>query len=266
MEPWRHRRGQTTTRSARAPTSCSSAARHCSNGGTTRRRRSCSSAPTASSRGKARSSRRSAGVLQLRPGRAGARAPSRRCSTSIRRHQYAHYALGQSLKRLGRREEAGTHLRLAVALSPESALYRDALDRLGTGASVSSSSRWSANGGPRRDPDRSADEDLRHDDDRASRRLHRHPHRRRTSRGARQHLDRRRRLRWRGAADALLRLARRRATVSDDCRGLDVDDRRAPGEDWNGPQGPGFNQRFIGETRRTAGPSMAAGAGDGRGR
>ena len=31
---------------------------------------------------------------------------------------YAHYALGQSLKRLGRRDEAGTHLRLAVALSP----------------------------------------------------------------------------------------------------------------------------------------------------
>jgi hypothetical protein len=23
--------------------------------------------------------------------------------------------------------------------------------------------------------------------------------------------------------------------------------RRAPGEDWNGPSGPGFNQRFIGE-------------------
>ena len=23
--------------------------------------------------------------------------------------------------------------------------------------------------------------------------------------------------------------------------------RRAPGEDWNGPDGPGFNQRFIGE-------------------
>ena len=31
---------------------------------------------------------------------------------------YGHYALGQSLKRLGRRQEAGTHLRLAVALSP----------------------------------------------------------------------------------------------------------------------------------------------------
>jgi tetratricopeptide (TPR) repeat protein len=44
---------------------------------------------------------------------------------------YAHYALGQSLKRLGRRGEAGTHLRLAVALSPDSALYRDALERLG---------------------------------------------------------------------------------------------------------------------------------------
>lgn len=46
---------------------------------------------------------------------------------------YAHYAIGQSLKRLGRREEAGTHLRLAVALSPESRLYRDALARLPSG-------------------------------------------------------------------------------------------------------------------------------------
>ena len=44
---------------------------------------------------------------------------------------YAHYALGQSLKRLGRRGEAATHLRMAVALSPGSALYRDALERLG---------------------------------------------------------------------------------------------------------------------------------------
>ena len=44
---------------------------------------------------------------------------------------YAHYALGQSLKRLGRRREAGTHLRLAVALSPDTGLYRDALERLG---------------------------------------------------------------------------------------------------------------------------------------
>ena len=44
---------------------------------------------------------------------------------------YGHFALGQSLKRLGRRAEAGTLLRLAVALSPGTSLYRDALDRLG---------------------------------------------------------------------------------------------------------------------------------------
>ena len=46
---------------------------------------------------------------------------------------FGHFALGQSLKRLGRRTEAGTHLRLAVALSPETRLYRDALARLGSG-------------------------------------------------------------------------------------------------------------------------------------
>jgi Flp pilus assembly protein TadD len=44
---------------------------------------------------------------------------------------YAHYALGQSLKQLGREKEARTHLRLAVALAPGSPLYRGALDRLG---------------------------------------------------------------------------------------------------------------------------------------
>ncbi len=43
---------------------------------------------------------------------------------------YAHFALGQSLKQLGRQDEARTHLRLAVALAPESRLYRNALDRL----------------------------------------------------------------------------------------------------------------------------------------
>ena len=48
---------------------------------------------------------------------------------------YAHYALGQSLKRLGRRDEAGTHLRLAVALSPGTRLYLDALARLPSGPS-----------------------------------------------------------------------------------------------------------------------------------
>lgn len=48
---------------------------------------------------------------------------------------YAHYALGQSLKRLGQRSAAGTHLRLAVALDPASELYRGALARLGPDAS-----------------------------------------------------------------------------------------------------------------------------------
>jgi tetratricopeptide (TPR) repeat protein len=43
---------------------------------------------------------------------------------------YAHFALGQSLKRLGRTDVARTHLRLAVALAPDSRLYRNALARL----------------------------------------------------------------------------------------------------------------------------------------
>lgn len=43
---------------------------------------------------------------------------------------YGHYALGQSLKQLGREREAWTHLRLAVALAPDSALYRGALARM----------------------------------------------------------------------------------------------------------------------------------------
>jgi tetratricopeptide (TPR) repeat protein len=44
---------------------------------------------------------------------------------------YGHFALGQSLKQLGRPDEARTHLRLAVALSPTSDLYSRALARLG---------------------------------------------------------------------------------------------------------------------------------------
>lgn len=43
---------------------------------------------------------------------------------------YGHFALGQSLKRLGRLDAARTHLRLAVALDPASSLYRSALGRL----------------------------------------------------------------------------------------------------------------------------------------
>jgi len=45
---------------------------------------------------------------------------------------YGHFGLGQSLKQLGKREEARLHLRLAVALAPESKVYRSALNRLGT--------------------------------------------------------------------------------------------------------------------------------------
>jgi Flp pilus assembly protein TadD len=44
---------------------------------------------------------------------------------------YAHFALGQSLKQLGQRDAARTHLRLAVALSPTSKVYAGALARLG---------------------------------------------------------------------------------------------------------------------------------------
>jgi Flp pilus assembly protein TadD len=43
---------------------------------------------------------------------------------------YGHYGLGQALKQMGRRTEARTHLRLAVALAPDSALYRAALARI----------------------------------------------------------------------------------------------------------------------------------------
>jgi len=43
---------------------------------------------------------------------------------------YGHYGLGQSLKLLGRRDEARTHLRMACALAPQSTLYRAALVRL----------------------------------------------------------------------------------------------------------------------------------------
>jgi len=43
---------------------------------------------------------------------------------------YGHYGLGQSLKQLGRADEARTHLRMAVALSPQTTLYRAALARL----------------------------------------------------------------------------------------------------------------------------------------
>jgi Flp pilus assembly protein TadD len=43
---------------------------------------------------------------------------------------YAHFAIGQCLKRLGQVDRARTHLRLAVALSPDEPLYSGALGRL----------------------------------------------------------------------------------------------------------------------------------------
>jgi Flp pilus assembly protein TadD len=43
---------------------------------------------------------------------------------------YGHFAMGQSLKRLGQVDRARTHLRLAVALSPGDPLYLGALGRL----------------------------------------------------------------------------------------------------------------------------------------
>ena len=45
------------------------------------------------------------------------------------RSDFAQFGLGQSLRKLGRDAEAVTHLRLAVALVPGSALYRGALAR-----------------------------------------------------------------------------------------------------------------------------------------
>jgi tetratricopeptide (TPR) repeat protein len=44
---------------------------------------------------------------------------------------YGHFGLGQALKQLGQRDEARLHLRLAVALAPDSKVYRSALNRMG---------------------------------------------------------------------------------------------------------------------------------------
>ena len=43
---------------------------------------------------------------------------------------YGHFGLGLSLKRLGRSDRARGHLRLAVAMAPDSELFRHALRRL----------------------------------------------------------------------------------------------------------------------------------------
>jgi Flp pilus assembly protein TadD len=43
---------------------------------------------------------------------------------------YGHFALGLSFARLGRTQEARTHLRMAAALDPESDIYRRALEKM----------------------------------------------------------------------------------------------------------------------------------------
>ena len=43
---------------------------------------------------------------------------------------YGHFGLGLALARLGRDQEARTHLRMAAALDPGSATYRRALERI----------------------------------------------------------------------------------------------------------------------------------------
>ena len=43
---------------------------------------------------------------------------------------WAHFALSESLRKLGRVDEARTHLKLAMALSPRTELYRQAMARL----------------------------------------------------------------------------------------------------------------------------------------
>ena len=83
-----------------------------------RRRRSSSSVPTGWSRAR-RSILEALGRAYFNSGQhEPARGDFERCCELDPSSPYAHYALGQSLKRLGRRDEAGTHLRLAVALEP----------------------------------------------------------------------------------------------------------------------------------------------------
>ena len=66
---------------------------------------------------------------------------------------YAHFALGQSLKQLGRPAAARTHLRLALAMSPASKVYAGALARLGPSGP---SSQAGAEDAEKDEPDTSA--------------------------------------------------------------------------------------------------------------
>ena len=70
-----------------------------------------------------------------RPGRVRARTATRRAAelfeevvADVPDCDYAHYALARCLRLLGRGEEARGHLRLARALHPQCAAYRERLD------------------------------------------------------------------------------------------------------------------------------------------
>jgi tetratricopeptide (TPR) repeat protein len=67
---------------------------------------------------------------------------------------WAHFALAESLRKLGRTGESRTHLRLAVALSPRSELYRRALARL----DLVHPPKPADQGEPRADPGRRAED------------------------------------------------------------------------------------------------------------
>jgi tetratricopeptide (TPR) repeat protein len=87
-------------------------------------------------------------ALRLEPGKNSIREALGRAEFALGRHEraarcfaaivsdvpdsdYAHYALGRCLQKLGRTDEARGHLRLAHALTPHSDLYRRALTELG---------------------------------------------------------------------------------------------------------------------------------------
>lgn len=86
-----------------------------------------------------------AGALRLEPQRNSIREGLARAEYALGRYElaaehftaivavrpdsdYAHYCLGRCLIALGRRAEAGAHLRLARALEPRSARYRQAVE------------------------------------------------------------------------------------------------------------------------------------------
>ena len=126
-EPRRCTDGERETR-----TTSSSAVRRCSSAATSRRPRSSSSGPTGRSRARARSSRRWDGRTSTRARRERAHATFEALLEIEPSSHYAHYALGQSLKRLGRtRPRRGPTCASRWRSARTTPLYRGALARLG---------------------------------------------------------------------------------------------------------------------------------------